>query len=151
MSQSTSLVAVAVVWREDQVLLVRQQGPGDPVPSWSLPGGVVEAGELLTAALERELLEETGLTVGDVGSLAYVVQVQDQARAQLHDGRGSGPDHLWTTFVFEISTWTGDLEPRDPDGLVLDAVFLPVNEALRRIEEHPIPIMREPSLSYLRN
>ena len=30
---------------------------------WSLPGGLVEAGERLEAALERELLEETGLRI----------------------------------------------------------------------------------------
>ena len=83
MPQSTSLVAVAVLRREDQVLLVGQQGPGDAKSSWTLPGGVVEAGELLTEALERELLEETGLTVVEIGSLAYAVQVHDQAQAQL--------------------------------------------------------------------
>ena len=30
---------------------------------WEFPGGQVEEGELLTRALEREILEETGLTV----------------------------------------------------------------------------------------
>jgi len=30
---------------------------------WSLPGGLVEPGERLEAAIERELLEETGLRV----------------------------------------------------------------------------------------
>ena len=104
---------------------------------------------MLTEALERELLEETGLTIGDIRSVAYVVQVHDQA-PQLHEGRSSGPGHLWTTFVFEVGTWTGDLESRDPDGLVLEPCFLPMTEALHVIEEHPVRVMREPMLAYFR-
>ena len=110
MPQSIALVVVAVLRREDQVLLVRQQGPGDAKPSWTLPGGVVEAGELLTEALERELMEETGLTVVEIGSLAYVVQVHDQVQAQLHERPDSGSGQLWTTFVFEVSASRGDLD-----------------------------------------
>jgi len=34
--------------------------------SWSLPGGAVEAGELLEEAVHREVLEETGLEVKPV-------------------------------------------------------------------------------------
>ena len=45
-----------------RVLLVRRGAP--PLAGqWSLPGGVVELGETLRAAAEREALEETGLVV----------------------------------------------------------------------------------------
>ena len=57
---------------------------------------------------------------------------------------------MWTTSVFEVSTWVGDLGQEDPDGLVVETVFLPTDEAPRRIEDHPIRVMREPMLAYLR-
>jgi 8-oxo-dGTP diphosphatase len=52
----------AVVLRARQVLLVRRAS--DPLRGqWSLPGGMLELGETLRKAVEREVLEETGLRV----------------------------------------------------------------------------------------
>jgi 8-oxo-dGTP diphosphatase len=54
--------AGAVVVRDGKVVLVRRGHP--PLEGeWSLPGGVVELGETLRHAAEREVREETGLVV----------------------------------------------------------------------------------------
>jgi len=55
-----------------RVLLVKRRN--EPLAGrWSLPGGIVELGEALDAAVRREVREETGLEVR-VGPLVEVVQ-----------------------------------------------------------------------------
>ena len=60
--QVVACVGAVVHDAAGRLLLVRRgHEPGRGL--WSLPGGRVEAGETLAAAVEREVLEETGLRV----------------------------------------------------------------------------------------
>ena len=140
----------ALIRREDEVLLVRQQGPHDLAPSWALPGGMVEAGELLTEALAREVREETGLEVLTPGRLLYLMQLDNPHKQQLRQMPGPEPSYQSTAFVFEIGAWKGELGAADPDGIVLEPRFLPQPEAIHKLEELPMRIMSEPIVAYLR-
>ncbi len=131
-------VAAALVRRGDQILLVRQQGDDDVAPYWSIPGGVVEAGEAVTAAAARELREESGLIADAAGRLAYVTWIEH------------APALRTTALVYEIPAWTGEIALADPSGLVHDAAFFPVADALARLQALPYRSMREPLLAYLR-
>jgi ADP-ribose pyrophosphatase YjhB (NUDIX family) len=63
-------VRVTGVCIEDGRLLVLHQDTDGP-RRWSLPGGTVEDGETLSAALIREMQEETGAEV-EAGRLLYL-------------------------------------------------------------------------------
>src|SRR5437868_8435563 len=52
----------AVIVEGDRVLLVKR-GKAPLVGEWSIPGGLLELGETLRQAAEREAFEETGLVV----------------------------------------------------------------------------------------
>ncbi|NHQ60181.1 NUDIX domain-containing protein [Chlorobium sp. BLA1] len=69
----------ALCIKDGQVLLVEHKSfaPDDPkLPSsyWILPGGVVERGETLEAAVQREMMEETGLECR-VGNLLFIKEL----------------------------------------------------------------------------
>ena len=63
MTRATSRPEICVggVIVDDGELLLIRRGRGAGVGKWSIPGGRVEFGETLQAAVERELAEETGL------------------------------------------------------------------------------------------
>jgi 8-oxo-dGTP diphosphatase len=114
-------IAAGLLRRGSEVLMVQQAGPGEE-PAWTVPAGRVEPGETAVAALVREVHEETGLTVLDPGGVAFVVEVEDRR-------------HPWsgTVWTYDVAAWEGDVDPRDPDGFVLQALWVPLDEAVRQL------------------
>jgi len=80
------IVAVsAAIVREGRVLIVqRARTPAHGL--YTLPGGVVEAGETLIEAVMREIAEETGLSIEPVGLLGYRERIarDDGGRTEQH-------------------------------------------------------------------
>lgn len=75
----------AVIVVDDRVVLIRRRF-APLAGEWSLPGGTVEVGETLEAAVAREMREETGLDV-EVGPVIEVFDriMHDEAdRVQYH-------------------------------------------------------------------
>ncbi|WP_085306727.1 NAD(+) diphosphatase [Planktotalea arctica] len=64
----TDPVVIMLITHENSVLMGRS--PGWPEGMYSLLAGFVEPGETLEAAVRREVLEEAGITVGQVDYLA---------------------------------------------------------------------------------
>ena len=140
MTEHHAIIAAGILRQEEKILLVEQQGKNDSTSSWALPGGVVEKGELITEALVREVKEETGFDVIEIGKLAYFMQVDNQK-----------DDCQTLVFVFEIPKFGGTISINDPDNIVLDATFLPLEESIQKLELLPWRSMKEPLIEYLKN
>lgn len=68
-------VAVAVIWRDDRLLIARRPEHAHQGGLLEFPGGKVEPGETVGQALVREIAEETGLAV-PLGSLQPVIGIR---------------------------------------------------------------------------
>ena len=79
---TTPRVGVSVLCHRDGRALMVKRGKPPFKDHWSLPGGVVELGETLIEAAERELLEETGVTA----SLSAPVETFDSIQRD-EDGK----------------------------------------------------------------
>jgi ADP-ribose pyrophosphatase YjhB (NUDIX family) len=131
--------AAAVILTDEGVLLQRRSDNG----RWGLPGGGVEPGESVSAAVVREVLEETGL---DVEPVRLVGVYSDPANHQVVTYPDGNVIHYVST-VFECRIVGGtltcgdeslELAFFDPEALpaeVLPIARIRIQDALeRRVE-----------------
>ena len=72
---------------------------------WSLPGGLVETGESLDAAVRREVLEETGLRVKPLEMFGVFERVMKDARGRT--------EYHYLLFDYVCKVTGGKLEAAD--------------------------------------
>ena len=104
-------IAVGAIVVKDGRLLMIQRANDPGAGLWSLPGGRVEHGEYLAAALRREVSEETGLDV-EVRELVGILEVVGD------------PHYVILDYFAEVA---GDAEPVAADD-VSDARWVPLHE-----------------------
>jgi A/G-specific adenine glycosylase len=77
-------VAIAVIRKRDKVFIQKRPAGGLMAGLWEFPGGKVEKGEGTVDALHRELLEETGMKVGNVKSIKKIKHAYTSFKVDLH-------------------------------------------------------------------
>ena len=112
------VVASGLIEADDSLLLVQNRRRNGGL-DWSTPGGVIELddGESIVAGLTREVAEETGIEVREWTGPVYEVEA-------VAEGLG------WAlrAEIYRALDWAGDLVIEDPDGIVVDARFVPLRD-----------------------
>jgi 8-oxo-dGTP diphosphatase len=93
-------VAVGVLFDADGRFLLTSRPEGKVCAGqWEFPGGKVEPGETVEAALRRELHEELGITIGAARPWHVTLHDYPHARVRLH--------------FCKVFAWTGTFEMRE--------------------------------------
>jgi len=129
-------VASALLADDRGLLLVANKRQGGAI-DWSTPGGVVDEGETSIMALEREVVEETGLVVETWSALCWTVAV-DFIDLNMH----------LDVEVHAAAAFTGRISLDDPDQIVTAAKFVSADTALRLLAESPMWVA-EPLCSWI--
>lgn len=114
-----------VVLDKINILLVRK--PGEC--GWRLPGGFLNPGETLEAAAVREVMEETGVSVGEIQYISSL---------HVNDWRYTKSQNKITTALFKANYTWGAVDPKDD---VNEAEWFPVS-AMPAIERVHVPLIQ---------
>ena len=114
------LVGIGVVVLGARGVLMIKRGKAPRKGQWSLPGGAQELGETVSEAARREVMEETGLTIGILGLVDVVDSIRrdDAGKIQYH--------YTLVEFLARIPP-SAETEP-SPGGDADEATWIPVED-----------------------
>ncbi|WP_199425655.1 NUDIX hydrolase [Thermaerobacillus caldiproteolyticus] len=108
--------------KNGEILLQQRKHPHG---FWGLPGGLMELGESTEETARREVLEETGLTIGNCKMIDVISGANNYVKA------ANGDEFYMVTIVYETNEFFGDLH-MDPNES-LDLRFFHVEQVPKQM------------------
>lgn len=136
-SMSRSRYAGVLAHHDDKVVLVYEEYSRWGGPYWNIPSGRIEDHETPFEGACRELVEETGLVVATADLVLHGTAAVTGAVTV---------SRVWN---FTVDVVDPTLQVRDPDDLIQEARWFPVEEASRLLHELPYRPLSEPSVAVL--
>lgn len=99
-------VGVGVIVTRDGLLLLGERRGSHGAGTWALPGGHLEYGETIEDCARREVLEETGLTLGGFHRASFTSDVFPQERRH------------YVTLFMQAEAGDGEARVMEPDKCV---------------------------------
>jgi 8-oxo-dGTP diphosphatase len=96
-------VGVGVFIKKDGKFLLGKRKNSHGAGEWSLPGGHLEGGESFEACCQREVMEETGMTIKNIVPLIFTNDLFPKE------------DKHYVTLFFASDYDSGNLENKEPD------------------------------------
>jgi 8-oxo-dGTP diphosphatase len=129
--------AGVLAFHRDRIVLVREEYPTWGGEFWNIPSGRVEDDESPAQGAARELGEETGLVVSP--DRLVVVSTAETRHA----------DRVSRAWNHRVDVFEPELRVADPDGLVREARWFDVPEAVDALTRLPYPPLAEPAVAWL--
>lgn len=118
-------VVVGVLRNAAGEYLFAQRPTGKPMAGyWEFPGGKIETGETHLQALQRELIEELGITIRNGTPWRTIEHVYPHAHVQLH-------------FII-VTEWEGEPHGREDQALHWQKLIVTVDGDVHTPETEPI-------------
>lgn len=111
------VIGVAVIWKDQRILIDRRKPEGLLGGLWEFPGGKLEPGETIEECIQREIREELAIEI-EVGEQLIVV------------------DHTYTHFRVTLNVHHCQYVAGEPQAIECDEIrWVSVNE----LSDYPFP------------
>lgn len=124
-------VVGAILVQGDKVLLAQRRSKGHQALLWEFPGGKIEPGETPQATLQREILEELGVTIEVGEKFAENTHTYGDRTIHLHCYWGHIVAGTLKPLECHATQW---VSPAELLGYALAPADIPIAEQLSRLD-----------------
>ncbi|GMX60271.1 NUDIX hydrolase [Paenibacillus elgii] len=124
--------SVVIVQDSNDRILLQQRK--HPFGAWGIPGGLMELGETAEDTARRELLEEAGITIGELELIDVFSGPQNFIKAP------NGDEFYVVTIAYSTRSFTG--QPHINDAESLDLKFFDLQEVPELVKSHRVILER---------